>query len=201
MDHGTVWLASASPRRRELLSQIGVAHEVCPVDIDESRLPGEAPRDFVRRLAVEKATRAWRDNAAAGGQPVLAADTVVVLGDVVFGKPADPADAVDILGRLSGRTHDVLTAVACMQEGERDVRLSASQVSFRPISPAEREAYVATGEPMDKAGAYAIQGRAAVFVERLEGSYSGVMGLPLFETAALLHAFGLPSFAPEPALP
>ena len=132
---------------------------------------------------------------------MLAADTVVVLGDTVFGKPADAADAVQILGRLSGRTHDVLTAVACVQEGERDLRLSASRVSFRDISRAEREAYVATGEPMDKAGAYAIQGRAAVFVERLEGSYSGVMGLPLFETAALLQSFGLPLLFRETATP
>jgi septum formation protein len=180
-------LASASPRRRELLNQIGVAHRVAPVDLDESRRPNESPRDYVLRLAHEKAEAAWERIANREAQVVLAADTAVVLGDDILGKPRDQADALAMLARLSGRTHQVLTAVALRAARGMASQLSESLVTFRPISREEAEQYWATGEARDKAGAYAIQGRAAVFIERLEGSYSGVMGLPLFETARLLE--------------
>jgi septum formation protein len=181
-------LASVSPRRRELLSQIGVAHTVAGADIDEAVLPGEAARDYVTRLARAKALAVL-----ANGQrlPVLAADTTVVLDGHIFGKPRDRADAVDMLGRLSGRTHEVLTAIALADSCGVGQRLSASSVRFRQLTPPECSAYWETGEPRDKAGGYAIQGLGAVFVESLDGSYSGVMGLPLFETAELLRAAGI----------
>lgn len=181
-------LASASPRRRELLSQIGVPHIVASADIDESVLSGETPRDYVIRLARAKAL-AIRN----GGQalPVLAADTTVVVGGRIFGKPRDRADAVYMLGELSGRTHEVLTAVALADSRGVTERLNSSAVRFREISPEECAAYWDTGEPCDKAGGYAIQGLGAVFVESLSGSYSGVMGLPLLETGELLRAAGI----------
>jgi nucleoside triphosphate pyrophosphatase len=181
-------LASVSPRRRELLSQIGVPHVVMGADIDETSLPGETPRDYVTRLAREKALAIRR-----GGQqlPVLAADTTVVVGDKVFGKPRDQAQAVEMLGELSGRTHEVLTAVALADARGVAARLSSSTVRFRIVSREECLAYWETGEPRDKAGGYAIQGLGAVFIESLSGSYSGVMGLPLFETGELLRAAGL----------
>jgi septum formation protein len=181
-------LASVSPRRRELLSQIGVAHIVAGADIDEAVLPGEAPRAYVIRLAREKALAIRR----AGQQlPVLAADTTVVVDGKIFGKPRDQAHAVYMLGELAGRAHEVLTAVALATSHGVSERLSSSTVSFRKISPEECAAYWQTGEPRDKAGGYAIQGLGAVFVESLSGSYSGVMGLPLFETGELLHAAGI----------
>lgn len=184
-------LASASPRRRELLDQIGVEHRVAPVDLDESRGAGEAPPEYVVRLAREKAEAGWQRLADREREVVLAADTAVVLGDDILGKPRDRADGLAMLLQLSGRTHQVLTAVALRDAGGMASQLSESLVTFRPISRDEAEQYWATGEPRDKAGAYAIQGRAAVFIERIEGSYSGVMGLPLFETALLLGAAGL----------
>ncbi|HEU4531436.1 MAG TPA: Maf family protein [Steroidobacteraceae bacterium] len=184
-------LASASPRRRELLDQIGVEHRVAPVDLDESRGAGEAPPEYVVRLAREKAEAGWQRLADREREVVLAADTAVVLGDDILGKPRDRADGLAMLLQLSGRTHQVLTAVALRDAGGMASQLSESLVTFRPISRDEAEQYWATGEPRDKAGAYAIQGRAAVFIERIEGSYSGVMGLPLFETARLLGAAGL----------
>lgn len=184
-------LASASPRRRELLDQIGVEHRVAPVDLDESRGAGEAPPEYVVRLAREKAEAGWQRLADREREVVLAADTAVVLGDDILGKPRDRADGLAMLLQLSGRTHQVLTAVALRDAGGMASQLSESLVTFRPISRDEAEQYWATGEPRDKAGAYAIQGRAAVFIERIEGSYSGVMGLPLFETARLLGAVGL----------
>ena len=190
MNQELIYLASASPRRRELLGQIGVAHRTHPVSVDESRLPGEDPVDFTRRLALDKATTAWRELQGASGSLVIGADTVVVIDDEVLGKPADSASAADMLARLSGRSHDVLTAVAGVMEGERQICVSTSTVRFRTLAPAEIGAYVATGEPLDKAGGYAIQGLAAVFIERLDGSFSGVMGLPLFETAVLMRGFG-----------
>ena len=183
-----ICLASISPRRRELLAQIGVAHIVVGADINEAVLSGEAPRAYVTRLAREKALAIRRT----GQQlPVLAADTAVVLDGEIFGKPRDRAQAIDMLGALAGRTHEVLTAVALANPDGVSARLSASTVRFRKISPEECAAYWETGEPRDKAGGYAIQGLGAVFVESLSGSYSAVMGLPLFETGELLQAAGI----------
>ena len=184
-------LASASPRRRELLAQIGVPHVVLAVDIDETPLPGEAPASLALRLARDKALAGLaRDG---GGRAVLGADTIVVQGDEVFGKPRDAADARRMLGALSGRSHQVMSAVAvALPGGAVQAALSVTDVTMRVIGAAEIEAYWGSGEPRDKAGAYAIQGLGAVFIERIHGSYSGVMGLPLYETASLLQASGLP---------
>jgi septum formation protein len=190
-------LASASPRRRELLEVIGVDFQVLPVEADESRQPGESPAALARRLARAKAeaasSRVGRD------RPVLGADTVVALGEHVFGKPADAAEAVAMLRSLSAREHTVYTAVSVLCGGHREDALSESVVRFKPLSGREIEAYVATGEPMDKAGAYAIQGLGGVFVEHLSGSYSGVMGLPVFETARILDRLGLSVLPPAEA--
>jgi septum formation protein len=181
-------LASVSPRRRELLSQIGVPHIAAAADIDEAVLPGEGPRAYVIRLAREKAVTIRR-----GGQrlPVLAADTTVVLDGKVFGKPRDREDAIRMLSDLSGRSHEVLTAIALASCDGIAERLSASTVRFRTVSREECASYWESGEPRDKAGGYAIQGLGAVFIEALVGSYSGVMGLPLFETGELLRAAGI----------
>jgi nucleoside triphosphate pyrophosphatase len=178
-------LASVSPRRRELLTQIGVPHVVTAAHIDEATLPNESPRDYVQRLARTKAETVWRQD---GSLPVLAADTTVVLDGVIFGKPQDRADGLRMLATLSGRTHQVLTAVALANADGIAVSLNVSDVRFRTLTPEECEAYWETGEPRDKAGAYAVQGKAAMFISGLNGSYSGVMGLPLFETAELLRA-------------
>ncbi|HHH40311.1 MAG TPA: septum formation inhibitor Maf [Sedimenticola sp.] len=182
-------LASASPRRQELLNQIGVGHRVLPVVTDEAQRPGEAPAEYVIRLSIAKA-RAGQ--AADGtGAPVIGADTAVVLGDRILGKPGNRRQALDMMALLSGRTHKVLTGVA-LAHRTLESRLSISRVSFREIDSDEAAAYWESGEPADKAGGYAIQGRGALFVSRLEGSYSGVMGLPLFETAELLDNAGIP---------
>ena len=183
-----VCLASVSPRRRELLSQIGVPHTVGGADSDETAHSGELPREYVLRIARQKAL-AVRERGER--LPVLAADTTVVLDDVIYGKPRDRADGIAMLGRLSARTHGVLTAVALADARGVDLRLSVSTVRFRGLTPEECAAYWDTGEPCDKAGGYAVQGAAAVFIESLSGSYSGVMGLPLFETAELLQAAGV----------
>ena len=188
MSYDRIQLASASPRRSQLLRQIGVAHDVRPVDLDESRLACEAPRDYVLRLARAKAVAGL---ATGGAVPVLGADTTVAIGDEIYVKPTDVEDAVRMLAALSGRTHDVLTAVAVASDGRVETAISDTRVTFRAISEAECRDYWASGEPVDRAGAYAIQGFAAVFIARLEGSYTGVMGLPLFETAALLDAAGV----------
>ncbi|MCE3285123.1 MAG: hypothetical protein K0R70_1379 [Steroidobacteraceae bacterium] len=181
-----IYLASASPRRSALLQQIDVPHEVRPVDIDETPRPDEAPARYALRLAQEKA-RALRATLPAGDRkPVLAADTTVALGDQILGKPADCDDAARILRRLSGRDHEVHTAVALLHERGSAARVSTSTVSFRELSDAEIDWYWRTGEPADKAGAYAVQGHGAIFVRHLAGSYSGVMGLPLYETWELL---------------
>lgn len=188
-----LYLASASPRRKQLLEQLGLHFEVLAADVDETHHPGEAPADYVLRLAKAKAEAA----AARLGDPaarVLGADTAVVVGGKVLGKPRDRTDALAMLADLSGRSHHVLSAVALWDRGTLSTALDESRVSFRPISPAQAEAYWATGEPRDKAGGYAIQGLGAVFVERLEGSYSGVMGLPLAETAELLRRAGVGVF-------
>ncbi len=182
-------LASASPRRRSLLAQIGVPHVVMVADIDESARQGESARDYVLRLAGEKASAA---RSSSGSLPVLAADTTVVLDGEIFGKPRDREHACEMLMRLSDRTHEVLTAVALAGEWGVRTRLSVSEVTFRRLTEAECVAYWESGEPRDKAGAYAIQGLGAVFIRHLSGSYSGVMGLPLFETAELLREAGIP---------
>jgi septum formation protein len=183
-----VVLASGSPRRVELLNQIGVRHVVRPADIDESALPGEAPRTYVARLAAAKAEAGWTQ---ARPRPVLAADTAVVLGTELFGKPADLNEGRRMLAALSGRTHRVLTAVALRTPDGLSEALSESEVTFRVLAPEEIDRYWATGEPLGKAGGYAIQGLAATFITRVAGSYSGVMGLPLADTAALLVAAGV----------
>jgi septum formation protein len=198
-----IYLASRSPRRAELLRQIGVDFVVHDVDIDESRLPAEAAGEYVCRMASTKARIAAGqivderivDELRAAGQmtarqescAVLAADTTIALDGDIIGKPADRDQCRCILQRLSARQHQVLTAVALATAGDIALRLTRNRVSFRSLSTAEIEAYCATAEPMDKAGAYAIQGKAALFIDHLEGSYSAVMGLPLFETAELLR--------------
>ena len=181
-------LASMSPRRRELLAQIGVPHVVSAAHIDEAVQPGEGAADYVVRMARGKALAV---HARGGKLPVLAADTSVVVDGQICGKPADEAQAVTMLQRLSARSHQVLTAVALATDGGVAFRLSASEVRFRRLSHEECSAYWRTGEPRDKAGGYAVQGRGAVFVEHLSGSYSGVVGLPLFETAQLLATAGI----------
>lgn len=184
-------LASQSPRRLALLAGLGVTCEQIPADLDERPQVGEAPEALVQRLAREKG-RVVRERFAEDPRPVLAADTIVVVEKRVLGKPADRHEALAMLASLSGRTHDVLTAVSVQpQNGSARALLDRSRVTFRPLRPGEAEAYWATGEPRDKAGAYAIQGLAEVFVTRLEGTFSGVMGLPLAATASLLEAVGL----------
>jgi len=190
-----IYLASNSPRRAELLTQIGVRFARLSLETDERRLADESPEDYVLRIAVEKG-RAGRDRLSRGDLlPVLAADTAVVLGDSVLGKPRDSADARAMLAALSGRTHRVLTAVALMTPDQERTTLSESRVRFREIDEEEARRYWATGEPADKAGGYGIQGYGALFVANLEGSYSGVMGLPLFETGRLLLEAGIASMA------
>ncbi len=184
-----IYLASQSPRRRELLEQIGIAYEVVVPDVPEELRPGEAPEEYVIRLALEKARAVSARLGAAARYPVLAADTAVVLEHEIFGKPRDREDGLNMLARLSGRTHLVLTGMALVGEDEQ-TRLSVSHVHFRPTTERERAAYWASGEPRDKAGGYAIQGQAAAFIERLEGSYSGVMGLSLFDVVEMLNACG-----------
>lgn len=184
-----LFLASGSPRRRELLEQIGVPFECFPVDIDESIRPGESPAEYVARLALEKAQRGATE--LPRGAAVLGADTVVVCGGEVFGKPRDRAEGQRMLMSLSGRTHEVLTAVAVGTSDEWRQCLVTTEVTFRPLSEAECDAYWRTGEPLDKAGGYAIQGFGAVFVHKISGSYSAVVGLPLMETVALLRAMGI----------
>jgi septum formation protein len=190
MSKDFVYLASASPRRSELLRQIGVPFQVRPAAIPEDRNPGEPAETYVVRLAAAKAETIWAASAG-DARPVLAADTAVVLDGEVLGKPESEEEAVAMLERLSGRTHRVLTAVALRDAAGLETRLCRSEVRFRATTAEERHAYCRTGEPFDKAGGYGIQGQAAVFVEELKGSYSGVVGLPLFETAALLARCGI----------
>ena len=198
-----IYLASRSPRRRELLAQIGVKYEPLlfregtrqDAETDEAVHPGELPDDYVRRVTRLKAEAAWQRVLMRRGlqrKPVLAADTTVALATQILGKPTDRDDAHRILAMLSGTVHRVLTAVALQYETRFEVVVSESLVTFARLDDARIEAYVKSGEPFDKAGAYAIQGRAGAFIERLEGSYTGVMGLPLYETANLLRMFGQP---------
>lgn len=182
-------LASSSPRRRELLQQIGVKFDVRVCPVDETPLPAEDPQAYVRRLAIIKAQASVL---ADDQRPVLGADTTVVCDGQILGKPENLADAQRILGMLSGRRHQVLTAIALVHGKSVLSDVVSTDVLFRTISPAEIEQYWASGEPCDKAGAYGIQGKGAVFVSRIEGSYSAVVGLPLAETAALLTKSGVP---------
>ena len=197
-----IYLASRSPRRRELLQQAGIRFEPllfregsrADADTDESVKPGEDPDAYVRRVTLMKANAAWSRVTMRRGlqrKPVLVADTTVALGNEILGKPSDRADAERILALLSGTQHRVLTAVAVALEGRIEMLVSESHVTFSPLTPDRIAAYVASGESFDKAGAYGIQGRAAAFIERIEGSYSGIMGLPLHETATLLAKFGI----------
>jgi len=185
-----IYLASNSPRRAELLRQIGVNFRVIAAATDESAVAGETPETHVTRLALEKARAGHATLQGEHRRPVLGADTMVVAGDFAMGKPRDREEAIHMLQSLSGMTHRVLSAVALVDATEV-CRLNISHVTFRTLSRAECAAYWGTGEPQDKAGGYAIQGMAAMFISRLEGSYSGVMGLPLYETAELLAAAGV----------
>lgn len=185
-------LASSSPRRRELLDQIGVLFDVKVADVDETPLADEPPEEYVQRLALAKA----RKVAQGLTQPCLGSDTSVVLNGKIFGKPQSDGDARDMLQVLSGQSHQVMSAVAIVQytqDGERsDVRLVSTKVTFKKLSNDQIDKYIATGEPADKAGAYGIQGKGALLVEGIEGSYSNVVGLPLTETAALLEQYDIP---------
>jgi septum formation protein len=195
-----IYLASQSPRRRELLKQIGIAFDVLPLravagrmDVIEIPNPGEAAVDFAQRMAAEKAACGWRavDARHLLRFPVLGADTVVEVDGDILGKPADRSEAEAMLARLSGREHHVYTAVAVQHEARLELRLSSSRVRFSTLDTAAIGRYLETGEYLGKAGAYAIQGRAGAFAEHIDGSYSGIMGLPLYDTAVLLRAFGL----------
>jgi septum formation protein len=183
-------LASASPRRRQLLDQVGVAYKAVNADVDESTEAGERAADYVARIAASKAH--WVAARETGKLPVLAADTAVVLHGSILGKPGDAGEARRMLLSLSGRVHEVLSAVVLLTpQGDELRRTSVSAVTFAPMEAAWIDAYCASGEPLDKAGAYAIQGYAAQHICRLDGSYSGVMGLPLFETMELLRCAGI----------
>jgi septum formation protein len=195
----TLYLASGSPRRRELLTQIGVPFIPHSVPIDESPLPDELPSAYVERLARAKALAGLGLLDSPQEVVVLGADTAVVLDGRILGKPADRDEALATLTALAGREHRVLTAVALASRARLAVRVVSSQVTFRELTRGELEAYWASGEPQDKAGSYAIQGLAAIFVSQLQGSYSAVVGLPLCETAELLAEFAIPCWQPLPA--
>jgi septum formation protein len=193
-----LYLASQSPRRRQLLEQLGIRHELLLPGEDEDAeaieavIPGEAPARYVQRVTGLKldAAMARMQRRGLPPAPVLCSDTTVALGHTIYGKPADDADAARMLRELAGHTHRVLTAVAVQHGRKRLAALSDSRVTFAAMTPAQVRAYVATGEPRGKAGAYAVQGRAAAHISRMTGSYSGIMGLPMHETALLLRAFG-----------
>ncbi|HEU4776008.1 MAG TPA: Maf family protein [Telluria sp.] len=197
-----IYLASKSPRRRELLRQIGVEFELLMLrndsvrgpDVTEEVLPGEAAIDYVARVSLEKAAFAWSmvQNRRLTVRPVLAADTTVTIDGEILGKPGSNAEAVAMLERLSGRTHEVLTSIAVQHTDMCEQITQVSHVRFATLSPASIKAYCATTEPYDKAGGYGIQGLAALFVEHIDGSHSGIMGLPLYETAKLLRQAGIP---------
>ncbi len=188
----TLYLASASPRRRELLTQIGVAFVTRVQPIDETPLPAEAPAAYVERLALAKAQAVFATLEDRHDAVVLGSDTAVVLDGRILGKPVDREDALSTLAALSGREHQVLTAVALVSATRAEARVVTSTVRFKPLTQTQIEAYWATGEPCDKAGSYGIQGLAAVFVSQMQGSYSAVVGLPLCETAELLAQFAIP---------
>ena len=202
MSAPVLYLASRSPRRQELLRQLAIEFETLLLreaigrerDVVEEALDAEPASHYVERIARTKAQVGWlrMQNRKLGERPVLGADTEVVLDGEVFGKPRDADAAIRMIRRLSGRTHQVLTAVALRHRERTEVEVSVSKVTLRRLGAAEIERYVATGEPLDKAGAYAVQGRAAAFIARIEGSYSGIVGLPLYETATLLARIGMP---------
>ena len=198
-----IYLASQSPRRSQLLDQLGVRHELLlpnvAGDVQEDAeaievvLPDEAPADYVERVTALKLDAAVQRHARRGlpEAPILCSDTTVTMGATIYGKPADAQDARRMLAELAGRTHRVLTAVALKNGAQRLTALSVSHVTFAELTPGQIDAYVDTGEPLGKAGAYGVQGRAGMFIPHLSGSYSGIMGLPLFETAQLLRTAGL----------
>jgi len=198
-----IYLASQSPRRSQLLDQLGVRHELLLPNVAgdvqedaeaiEAVLPDEAPADYVERVTALKLDAAVQRHARRGlpEAPILCSDTTVTMGATIYGKPADAQDARRMLAELAGRTHRVLTAVALQNGAQRLTALSVSHVTFAELTPGQIDAYVDTGEPLGKAGAYGVQGRAGMFIPHLSGSYSGIMGLPLFETAQLLRTAGL----------
>lgn len=185
-----IYLASVSPRRQELLTQIGVQYELLKVDVPETPAVGETAEEFVQRVALAKARAGKQLLSTADVHPVLGADTAVIIDDRILGKPANKDEAIAMLTSLAGRTHQVITAVALVADQEV-VSMNISQVTFSDLTQEQINAYWRSGECQDKAGAYAIQGRAAMFIQALQGSYSGVMGLPLYETAGLLQQFGV----------
>jgi septum formation protein len=193
-----IYLASQSPRRRQLLEQLGVPHELLLPDANEDAealevvLPNEAPAAYVKRVTQLKldASLSRLDKRGLPMAPILCSDTTVALGHTIYGKPADAADAIRMLGELSGKTHRVLTGVAIGTSNYRVQALCESRVTFAAMSQAQIQSYVESEEPMGKAGAYAVQGRAAAYISHISGSYSGIMGLPMFETAELLRTFG-----------
>jgi septum formation protein len=184
-----IYLASKSPRRRELLEQIGVEFSVLSVDVDESRLTGETPVDYVQRVAIAKATAGWQSLDKENQLPVLGSDTSVVLGDIILGKPENDADARSMLLQLSGSEHEVMTAVAVVSGSQTRCKSSTNIVRFSALTDADIDWYLSTKEGVDKAGGYAVQGLAALFIEQIKGSYSGIMGLPIRETAMLLQSY------------
>lgn len=196
----TIWLASKSPRRAELLRGMGVPFEIlqftdaegAQYEVDESVMPGEPPRDYVRRVALDKAlhAHAYLKDRGLTLRPLLTSDTTVALGDRILGKPADAAEAREMLSALSAQTHEVLTAVVVIDGDQIRQALSISRVQFMPLSAATIERYIASGEPFDKAGAYGIQGHAGIFIADMQGSFTGIMGLPVHETAQLLEPLG-----------
>lgn len=196
-----IWLASKSPRRADLLTGMGVSFEVLQFtdgdgalyEVDESVMPGELPRDYVRRVALDKALHAvsYVREQGLDERPLLSADTTVAIGNRILGKPADAAEAREMLQTLSDQTHEVLTAVIVVDGDQIRQALSVSHVRFAPLSDETIEAYIATGEPFDKAGAYGIQGAAGKFVAEMQGSFTGIMGLPVDETAQLLESLNL----------
>ncbi len=200
-----IYLASRSPRRRELLKQIGINFEILlmretlprPADVDETPNKGELPTDYVSRIAHAKAEAGWMRLVQRGLplKPLLVADTIVSFKGRIFGKPENPAHAEEMLTALSGQTHQVLTTVAVASQGKIEECLSTTTVRFRDISQSEIQSYLISSESYDKAGAYAIQGKAAVFIMEFSGSYSGVLGLPLYETAELLEKFNIKIFS------
>ena len=191
MGQAAIYLASGSPRRRQLLAQVGLSYETLDVTVDETPLPDEEPAAYVARLALAKARAGAAALRGRQGKPVLGADTAVVVDGAILGKPRNREQGLAMLATLSGRSHEVLSAVALVMGEHEATRIQKSRVWLRTLSAAEREAYWDSGEPTDKAGGYAIQGYAAAFIRELRGSYSGVMGLPLFETAELLRDFGV----------
>ena len=184
-----IYLASGSPRRRELLAQIGVEFDVLPVEVPEVVAAGESAVDYVRRVALDKARAGWLSPGRVDLRPVLGADTEVVIDGEVQGKPRDRDHGLAMLEKISGRCHEVLSAVAVVMDGREEIAISASKVCFAPMTPEQREDYWDSGEPLGKAGGYAVQGLAAAWIRELHGSFSGVMGLPLFETFSLLSRF------------